>query len=248
MAAFPYIQAAKDDQKIYSKESVPDGFILSDPDHLTGFQIVSLYNHWLRRQQKKLRPFIIRQAQPHHRSSETLSSKAKGKRRMEYFEVDTDDGEVTSSDEEETGNEEISKPIKIGPPQLGVPGPSALRSEKTTSKYKSKAADSEKDERKAKKGMTKISSPSKSDSLAKSKKRKADTESPIPPPLTKKRKADTELPIPPPSKLGKSERGGRRMAKVIDEKPTSVSNLIHPESKAQAEVSDVDIDRSREKT
>jgi hypothetical protein len=234
MAAFPYIQAAKDDQKIYSKESVPNGFILSDPDHLTGFQIVSLYNQWIRRQQKKLRPFIILQAQPHHRSSETLSSKAKGKKRMEYLEVDTDDAEVTSSDEEETGDEEISKPIKFGPPRLGVPGPSTVGLEKTTSKFKSKAVDREKDDRKAKEGMAEISSPSKSDSLARSKKRKADTESPIPPPSTKKRKADTELPIPPPAKLVKSERGGRRMAKVVDEKPTSVSNLIQPESKARA--------------
>src|SRR5277367_2652288 len=117
------------------------------------------------------------------------------------------------SSEEETGDEEISHPMKFGPPWLGVPGPSAVRLAKTTSKPQSKAADSsKKDDRKAMEGVTEISSSQKSEPL----------------PRSKKRKADAELPKLPPSKVVKSEQGGRRIAKVVGEKPTSVSNLILP--------------------
>jgi hypothetical protein len=46
-AAFPYALAAKEDQAIFSADSVLDDFILSDPDHLTSPQINPLYHHWL---------------------------------------------------------------------------------------------------------------------------------------------------------------------------------------------------------
>ena len=65
-ASFPYILAAKDGQTIYSPESVPADFCLGDPDHLKSLDIHTLYNHWLRRQQKGLRPFIILNASPLH--------------------------------------------------------------------------------------------------------------------------------------------------------------------------------------
>ena len=49
-AAFPYSLASKEDQTIFSPECVPEGFTLSDPDHLSGVKIVALYSHWWRRQ------------------------------------------------------------------------------------------------------------------------------------------------------------------------------------------------------
>ena len=33
---FPFVLATKEDQMIYSPECVPEGFSLSDPDHLLG--------------------------------------------------------------------------------------------------------------------------------------------------------------------------------------------------------------------
>lgn len=108
-AAFPYILAANDDQEIFSQDSVPDGFILSDPDHLTGFDIDSLYRHWLRRQQKKLSPFVILKASPQHQMSVPKSAKAKGKRKMDYEEVDSNDGEVMSENAEERKEEELEQ-------------------------------------------------------------------------------------------------------------------------------------------
>ena len=58
-AAFPYTLDSKPKQTIFDKASVPKGFVLSDPDHLTGSQVLSLYNHWLGRQERKLPGFVI---------------------------------------------------------------------------------------------------------------------------------------------------------------------------------------------
>lgn len=139
IASFPYGLAAKVDQSIYSTDSVPEGFILSDPDHLTGFQIQALYGHWLKRQQKKLSPFVILNSSPQHHISygksskaKEKSSKAKGKRKIDYMEVDSNDEEVkTDGGEEEEDDvevkedddgmpdeddEEMSPVVKYGPP------------------------------------------------------------------------------------------------------------------------------------
>ena len=140
-APFPYVLAAKENQTIFSKDSVPEGFVLSDPDHLTSSQINSLYHHWLGRQQKKLSPFIILNASPQHQTIKTMSKKARGKGKMEYQEVDSDNGEGEESskdeveeegelsskeqmDEEDVEMEEVvtdyqqgtHQPLKIGPP------------------------------------------------------------------------------------------------------------------------------------
>jgi hypothetical protein len=115
--------ASKEDQTIYCEESVPKGFILSDPDHLQGTQIESLYSHWLGRQKKKLRPFIILNASPQHQFSVRKSAKAKGKKRqIDYVPVSTSGEEDSSGDDESNLDEEdreegqISPPIKVGPP------------------------------------------------------------------------------------------------------------------------------------
>jgi hypothetical protein len=104
-AAFPYILAAKDGQTIFSKYSVPDGFSLGDPDHITGFNIDSLYAHWLGRQQKGLEPFIMLNAGPLHAASKKKSLKAKGKAKAKaqvaWVNCDTDDEK--SEEEEEAG-------------------------------------------------------------------------------------------------------------------------------------------------
>lgn len=111
-AAFPYLLASKEDQKIYSPECVPEGFSLSDPDHLTGFKISNLYNHWLRRQQKKLQPFIVLNSGPLHHMAAGKSEKGKGKKKVDWEEVST------SSDGGESENEDaVTNPPKFGPPR-----------------------------------------------------------------------------------------------------------------------------------
>jgi hypothetical protein len=98
--------ASKEDQTIFSPDCVPDGFVLSDPDHLKGSQVRALYLHWLKRQQQKLPAFIILNCSPLHQISERKSAKAKGKRKMEYVAVNSDDEEVESGPEDELLEEE----------------------------------------------------------------------------------------------------------------------------------------------
>ena len=65
-AGFPFVLAAKEDQTIYSPECIPEGFSLSDPDHLLGSGIISLYRNWLEHQKKGLVPFIVLNPSPLH--------------------------------------------------------------------------------------------------------------------------------------------------------------------------------------
>jgi hypothetical protein len=108
-ATFPYLQAGIENQTIYSPECAPDDFRLIDPDHLTAPQVEALYMHWLRRQQKKLPPFIILNPSPQHKTSVKLSQKAKGKRKMEYTHVDSDDPEVQDEDSDKNGGTDESE-------------------------------------------------------------------------------------------------------------------------------------------
>jgi hypothetical protein len=119
--------ASKPRQQIYSPVSVPDGFTLSDPDHLKTFQIETLYRHLLKRQSKGLTCFKILKSIPHHGVARKLSEKAKGKKKMEYVHVDSEDDEVKSSEDDQTNEEEdegekedeeedVSPLVKIGPP------------------------------------------------------------------------------------------------------------------------------------
>jgi hypothetical protein len=100
--------------------------------------VLSLYTHWLGRQRRKLPAFIVLNAGPHHRPAERKSEKAKGKRKVDWVEVGSDEEEETSSTEDEaavekelpeddTGSgvpEEAERPLKYGPPVKNVAGPS----------------------------------------------------------------------------------------------------------------------------
>jgi len=129
-AGFPYLNAANEDQNIYSPDCVPEGFSLIDPDHITGFNITKLYNHWLLRQKNKLEPFIILNPGPLHQAAAKKSKQVKGKAKA-YVPVSTDDedGADSSDDGGEGGKkkstggaqsdeeeEEAVRP-KIGPPR-----------------------------------------------------------------------------------------------------------------------------------
>jgi hypothetical protein len=124
-AAFPYLLAAKDGQNVYSPECVPANFSLGDPDHLTGFKISSLYNHWLSRQQKKLQPFIVLNAGPLHHTLVSKTEKPKGKKRkLEYVPVSSN--EPSDEGEKEEGSDNARNdvpPLKFGPPGAGQSKP-----------------------------------------------------------------------------------------------------------------------------
>lgn len=130
IAAFPYSLASKDQQTIYDQECVPQGFILSDPDHLNGFKIELLYNHWLERQRQKLSPFVVLNPGPHHQAAEAKSEKAKGKRKMPYEEISSDDGDVGSKEEDDRSQDETEEVIppllKVGQPTGMIAGSSKL--------------------------------------------------------------------------------------------------------------------------
>jgi len=126
--------AGQEEQTIFSLASVPEGFVLRDPDHFKLFEVDALYSHWIRRQTKGLTPFIILNSSPQHaaKGKKKLSVKAKGKRKIGYVHVDTDDDdvadEVEKSGAEEEGlidNQRQSKQlegktfpgVKFGPPR-----------------------------------------------------------------------------------------------------------------------------------
>jgi hypothetical protein len=129
-AGFPYLIASKRGQKIFSPDSVPKGFVLSDPDHLKAFKINELYSHWLMRQSKGLSPFIVLHSIPQHGVAPKKSGDVKGKKKAEWVNVDTDDdnqGSKSSGDDEKNQNPdetevdsdegEISPDAKFGPPR-----------------------------------------------------------------------------------------------------------------------------------
>ena len=71
--------------------------------------------------------FKILKSIPHHGVARKLLEKAKGKKKEEYIEVDSDDGDVKSSEDdqqieeedemaEEDENEDVTPLVKIGPP------------------------------------------------------------------------------------------------------------------------------------
>ena len=107
-SAFPYSLSAKENQTIFSPECVPDGFCLSDPDHLTALKTNLLYTHWLEQQDNGLTPFIILNASPLHGTFEKKSKKGKGKAKMNYTDVDSDD-EDAPGDKKEMDKEEEEK-------------------------------------------------------------------------------------------------------------------------------------------
>ena len=113
-------------QNIFSHKSVPEGFILSDPDHLKAFEIDALYDHWLTQQSKGLTPFIILNSSPQHETSKKISEKAQGKNKFGYVNVISDDEDVESEaktsvgEEERLGDDEQTE--KSPAPKFGPPG------------------------------------------------------------------------------------------------------------------------------
>jgi hypothetical protein len=127
-ASFPYSLAAKEDQTIFSPDCVPEGFTLSDPDHLSGVKIVALYSHWLIRQREGLSAFIVLKASPNHgvSGSKKKSEDQKGKGKIKYVDVSTD--EEGSEGRNSNGDEELRPAVKIGPPKpkaKKIPTPNA---------------------------------------------------------------------------------------------------------------------------
>jgi hypothetical protein len=103
---------------------------LGDPDHLTGFKISSLYNHWLGRQQKKLQPFIVLNAGPLYHTLVGKSENPKGKKRkLEYVPVSSNEPSDEGKKEEEPDNVRNNvPPLKFGPPGAGSSKLSNLKS------------------------------------------------------------------------------------------------------------------------
>ena len=87
-------------------ECIPDGFCLSDPDHLPSPQINLLYSHWQKCQGEGLELLIFLNASPLHGMSMKKSEKSKGKAKVGWVDVTTDDGEEEEEEEEEEKNEQ----------------------------------------------------------------------------------------------------------------------------------------------
>jgi hypothetical protein len=109
-SAFPYGLASENNQVIYSPDSAPKGFCLSDPDHYSAFKIDSLYTHWLGRQNKGLQPFVVVNSSPKHEKLLKKYQKGKGKAKADYVDVNDDDEEEEENDEER----EVEKKKKGG--------------------------------------------------------------------------------------------------------------------------------------
>ena len=127
-SAFPYFLASEEGQQIYSVDSVPEDFVLSDPDHLKAQQINSLYGHLLQRQDEDLPPFVILNSSPHHPTAvKKTSHKAKGKAKADWVDMSDDEGGSTKDD---GGNGVGEDSDDRGGIQEGVAGPSSKRSSK----------------------------------------------------------------------------------------------------------------------
>jgi hypothetical protein len=111
-SAFPYTLASKDGQEIYSPDSVPQEFCLSDPDHYSAFKIDSLYKHWLERQKKGLQPFVIVNPSPRHEKKVKRSHKGKAKAKADWVDVNSEgeQDEIEQEQEEEKEEEEQQEP------------------------------------------------------------------------------------------------------------------------------------------
>ena len=105
-SAFQYSLSDKNNQTIFALECIPDGFCLSDPDHLPSLQINLLYSHWQKCQGEGLKPLIILNASPFHGMSMKKSEKSKGKAKVGWVDITTDHGEEEEEEEEKNGQKE----------------------------------------------------------------------------------------------------------------------------------------------
>ena len=73
--------------------------------------------HWEAQQKKGLTPFIILNAGPNHAVKQEKSVKSKGKKKIEWVDVDSSEEDDEERNREENfGNEQVL-PVKIGPPR-----------------------------------------------------------------------------------------------------------------------------------
>jgi hypothetical protein len=115
-------------------DCVPEGFSLSDPDHLQASNVIALYRHWLGRQRQGLAPFIVLNPSPLHGPIIKKSDKGKGKKPQRYEDVSDDpvddDGEEEDGDdvdvEDDDGDDDdgVGHVEKVGEhnvPKIGPP-------------------------------------------------------------------------------------------------------------------------------
>ena len=116
-AQFPYSLASVDNQEIYDPECVPDGFVLSDPEHIRTLGINLLYSHFIQRQNQGLRPFVILKCSPLHTKAEKILKKGKGKAKATWEDVSTDDekDEIDVPDKENGDGSELEEEVKKSP-------------------------------------------------------------------------------------------------------------------------------------
>jgi hypothetical protein len=243
-AAFPYSLAAKDDQEIFDARCVPEDFVLSDPDHLPGAQITSLYLHWVARQRRKVPAFVVLKPGPLHQAAPKKSMKAKGKRKMEYVEVDSDDEEVKSAGEKDEQEQEeqrldqddIAPRMKFGPPKkLGtnVAGPSKQLSNREDNIRK--AATSSLPPKKGARLVTRPQMMTVEMTVKNDRPREGapderpKTRPPAKNAQSKKRKAEEDLQPEPPKalKTGRDAKSARETDNVPVAKPLMVSDRHH---------------------
>lgn len=82
---------------------------MGDPDHLPISKIFSLYSHLLGRQRRRLPPFVVLNAAPHHPvvdGKSQKSEKAKGKQKAKYVPVSDDEDGEGGTDKGEGGLDE----------------------------------------------------------------------------------------------------------------------------------------------
>ena len=91
---------------IYQPDCVPDGFTLSDPDHLPASNIILLYRHWLECQKNGLSPFVVLNPSPLHAPMIKKAKKDKGKKKAVYLEVSDDDEDVDGDGDEDCNEDE----------------------------------------------------------------------------------------------------------------------------------------------
>jgi hypothetical protein len=99
--------ASKEDQTIFYPDCVPDGFVLSDPDHLKAVQIEAIIQTLAPTSTEETPSLHCPQRWPSTPGIGSKSAKAKGKRKMDYQELSSDDegveleGEDSQSEQKE---------------------------------------------------------------------------------------------------------------------------------------------------
>lgn len=233
-AAFPFLLAAKEDQTIYSPDCVPEGFSLSDPDHLQACNVIALYRHWLERQRQGLTPFIVLNPSPLHGPIIKKSGKEKGKKAVRYLDVSDDPVDEDEEDEDGNGgNDDVGdgdgdvekagelKALKIGPP---------TRKEKTNHAIQAAGPSSLSQSKPAAKGRKPKNSKGGKKTVKTTKETVNDDERQLPENPKRKREAEVGLVGESPLKTQKTDtlrKSGRVAAKTEVDETKKASHIIY---------------------